>query len=83
MKLESLRMKNFRAFKDATMSHIPNFSIVVGANGTGKSTIFSVFDFLQNAMAGNINSALAKLGGSRGIAEVRSRNTSEPMELEI
>ena len=83
MKLESLHLKNFRAFKDATMSRIPNFCIVVGANGTGKSTIFSVFDFLKNAMSGNINSALAKLGGSRGISEVRSRNTSGPMEIEI
>ena len=83
MKLESLHLKNFRAFKDATMNHIPNFCIIVGANGTGKSTIFSVFDFLKNAMTGNVNSALAKLGGSRGIAEVRSRNTSGPMEIEI
>ena len=83
MKLESLHLKNFRAFKDATMSRIPNFCIVIGANGTGKSTIFSVFDFLKNAMSGNINSALAKLGGSRGISEVRSRNTSGPMEIEI
>ena len=83
MKLESLRLRNFRAFKDATMTHIPNFCIVVGANGTGKSTIFSAFDFLKNAMSGNVNSALAKLGGNRGITEVRSRNTSGPMELEI
>ena len=83
MKLESLHLKNFRAFKDATMSRIPNFCIVVGANGTGKSTIFSVFDFLKNAMSENVNSALAKLGGSRGISEVRSRNTSGPMEIEI
>ena len=83
MKLESLHLKNFRAFKDATMSRIPNFCIIIGANGTGKSTIFSVFDFLKNAMSGNINSALAKLGGNRGIAEVRSRNTSGPMEIGI
>ena len=83
MKLESLHLKNFRAFKDATMSRIPNFCIVIGANGTGKSTIFSVFDFLKNAMSGNVNSALAKLGGRRGLAEVRSRDTSGPMEIEI
>ncbi len=83
MKLESLRLKNFRAFKCAKMDHIPNFCIVVGANGTGKSTLFSVFDYLKNAMAGNINSALTKLGGSRGIQEVRSRSTTGPIELEI
>ena len=83
MILESIRLKNFRAFKDAVMAHIPNFCIVVGANGTGKSTIFSIFDFLKNAMESNVNVALAKLGGSRGFAEVRSRNTTGPIEIEL
>ena len=55
MKLESLRLHNFRAFQDTAMKQIPNFCILVGANGTGKSTIFSVFEFLKNAMTGNIN----------------------------
>lgn len=83
MILESIRLKNFRAFKDAVMQHIPNFCIVVGANGTGKSTIFSIFDFLKNAMASNVNVALSKLGGSRGFVEVRSRNAAGPIEIEL
>lgn len=65
------------------MQHIPNFCVVVGANGTGKSTIFSIFDFLKNAMASNVNAALAKLGGSRGFDEVRSRNSDGPIEIEL
>lgn len=83
MILESIRLKNFRAFKDAVMQHIPNFCIIVGANGTGKSTIFSIFDFLKNAMSSNVNAALQKLGGSRGFAEVRSRNATGPIEIEL
>lgn len=83
MKLVSLRLKNFRAFKNAIMNNIPNFCILVGANGTGKSTIFSVFDFLKNAMADNVNSAFVRLGGSRGFEEIRSRNTTGPIEIEI
>lgn len=83
MKLESIRLKNFRTFQNAIMNHIPSFCILVGANGTGKSTIFSVFEFLKNAMTGNVNSALAKLGGSRGFDEVRSRNSAGPIEIEI
>lgn len=83
MKLESLRLHNFRAFQDTVMKQIPNFCILVGANGTGKSTIFSVFEFLKNAMTGNINTALAKLGGSHGFFEVRSRNASGPIEIEL
>lgn len=83
MKIESIRLKNFKAFKDAEMTELPNFCVFVGANGTGKSTIFSVFGFLRDAMASNVNTALAKLGGSRGFHEVRSRDTSGPIEIEL
>lgn len=83
MQLESIRLKNFRAFKNAEMKNIPKFCILVGANGVGKSTIFSVFDFLKNLMSSNVNSALARLGGSRGFREVRSRNAEGPIEIEI
>lgn len=83
MKLESIRLKNFRAFKDAEMKNIPNFCVLVGANGVGKSTVFSVFDFLKNLMSSNLSSALARLGGNRGFQEVRSRNAEGPIEIEI
>lgn len=83
MRLESLRLKNFRAFRDARMDNIPRFSVLVGANGTGKSTLFSVFGFLRQAMATNVNVALAMLGGPRGFAEVRSRNATGPIEIVI
>lgn len=83
MKLESIRLKNFRAFQNATLACVPDFCVVVGANGTGKSTLFNVFEFLKNAMAGNVNSALIQLGGNRGFQEVRSRNSTGPIEIEI
>jgi predicted ATPase len=41
MKLESIRLKNFRAFRDAEMRDIPRFCVLVGANGTGKSTLLA------------------------------------------
>ena len=83
MKIESIRLKNFKSFKDAELSDLPNFCVVVGANGTGKSTIFSVFGFLRDAMTSNVNAALARLGGSRGFNEVRSRNSQGPIEIEL
>jgi predicted ATPase len=83
MKIESIRLKNFKSFQDAEFSDMPNFCVVVGANGTGKSTIFQVFGFLRDAMSSNVNTALAKLGGSRGFSEVRSRNSEGPIEIEI
>jgi predicted ATPase len=83
MKIESISLKNFKAFKDINMKNIPSFCVIVGANGSGKSTIFNVFSFLRDAMSGTVNSALARLGGSRGFNEVRSRNSTGPIVIEL
>src|SRR3990170_337552 len=83
MRIESIRLKNFKAFRDAEMRDIPGMSVVVGANGTGKSSLFSVFGFLKDALTDNVHVALTKLGGSRGFREVRSRNAEGPIEIEI
>lgn len=83
MRIESIQLKNFRAFQDATLRDIPRFCVLVGANGTGKSTLFSVFEFLRAAMTTNITAALGKLGGSRGFHEVRSRGCEGPIEIEL
>lgn len=83
MHIEAIRLKNFRAFHHLDMRNIPRFTVIVGANGTGKSTLFSVFGFLREAMNSNVTVALSKLGGSRGFNEVRSRNSEGPIEIEI
>ncbi len=83
MQIEQIRLKNFRAFRDVLMKDIPRFCVLVGANGSGKSTLFSVFAFLRDAMTSNVTTALARLGGSRGIQEVRSRGSAGPIEIEL
>lgn len=83
MQIEQIRIKNFRVFKDVEMRNIPRLAILVGANGTGKSTLFSAFGFLRDAMNSNIRTALSKLGGSRGFSKVKSRNSNGPIEIEI
>ena len=83
MQIERIRIKNFRALKDVELHDIPRLAVLVGANGSGKSTLFGIFGFLRDAMASNVTTALAKLGGSRGFREVRSRDAEGPIELEI
>jgi len=83
MKIEAIILKNFKAFRNVEMSDIPPFCVIVGANGTGKSTIFSVFGFLRDAMTGTVNTALSRLGGSRGFQEVRSRGAKGAIEIEL
>jgi predicted ATPase len=57
--------------------------VLIGANGTGKSTLFSVFSFLRDAMTTNVTAALGRLGGSRGFQEVRSRGCDGAIEIEL
>lgn len=83
MRIESIRLKNFRAFRDVHMRDVPGFCVLIGANGTGKSTLFSVFAFLRDAMTTNVTAALGRLGGSRGFQEVRSRGAVGPIEIEL
>ena len=83
MKIESIHLKNFKAFKDVEIKEIPKMCVFVGANGTGKTTIFNVFSFLKDALTDNVHVALTKLGGGRGFQEVRSRNSTGPIEIEL
>lgn len=83
MQITQITLKNFRAFRDVEMRDIPRFAVLVGANGTGKSTLFQVFGFLRDAMTTNVTTALSKLGGSRGIHEVRSRGSQGDIEIEL
>nr|VFK32616.1 MAG: AAA ATPase domain-containing protein [Candidatus Kentron sp. MB] len=83
MKIESIRLKNFKSFKDVTMGDIPRFCVLVEANGAGKSTLFKVFEFLKEALSGNVHTALVKLGGNRGFREVRTRGAAGNIEIEL
>ena len=42
MHVESIKLKNFKSFKEVTMLDIPHYCVIVGANGINgnKSTLF-------------------------------------------
>ncbi|MFM2314395.1 MAG: hypothetical protein RLZZ04_3671, partial [Cyanobacteriota bacterium] len=46
MKIESLKIKNYRCLQNIEINNMSAFCVLVGANGTGKSTFFDVFGFL-------------------------------------
>ncbi|AYQ56288.1 chromosome segregation protein SMC [Bathymodiolus thermophilus thioautotrophic gill symbiont] len=80
MKIESIKIKNFKAFKNAEMKDIPRFCVIIGANGSGKTTLFNVFGFLKDALSTNVNTAFEKRGGFN---EVISRSCNDNIEFEI
>jgi len=73
MKIESIRLKNFKTFRDVYLQDIPPFLVVVGANGSGKSTLFDVFGFLHDCLKSNVRQALDKRGRFK---EVVSRDSA-------
>ncbi len=81
MQIESIRIKNYRLFRDIRLANIPRLCVLVGANGTGKSTLFDVFSFLKDALGMNVSKAISKRGGYH---EVASRGfAQEPIEFTL
>lgn len=80
MKIESLWLKNFKSFRDVHITDIPSLCVIVGANGTGKTTLFNVFGFLKDCMLYNVRQALQSRGGFR---EVISRGVPLGSHIEI
>ena len=74
MKIESLKLKNFKAFRNIEIKDIPKLCVMVGANGTGKSSLFDVFGFLKDCLTYNVRHALQQRGG---FDEVISRSCHE------
>jgi predicted ATPase len=72
VKIESITLKNYKLFRDVHLERLPSFAVLVGANGTGKTTLFDVFGFLHDCLLGNVRQALDKRGRFR---EVLSRDS--------
>lgn len=80
MRIESIRVQNYRVFQNIEVKDIPNMAVFLGMNGVGKTTFFDVFGFLHDALQSNIRAALAKRGG---FPEVISRGQTGDIEFEI
>ena len=80
MQIESIEIRNYRLFRNATLSDLPRLVVVVGANGSGKSTLFDVFSFLKEALTQNVAQAVARRGGFR---ELVSRGESGPIGITV
>ena len=80
MRIVQIGIKNYRVFRDVKLTKLPPMAVLIGANGTGKSTLFDVFSFLKDALAGNAASAVARRGGFR---ELASRGERGPVGITV
>ena len=43
MKIESIRINNYRVFQDVVVEDIPNMAVFLGMYGVGKTTFLDIF----------------------------------------
>lgn len=80
MKIESIRIKNYKSLQNVEIKNISNMSVFLGRNGVGKTTLFDVFGFLHDALQNNVKEALNRRGG---FEQVISREQEGAIEFEI
>ncbi len=83
MKITELKIKNFKALKEVEMKEIQEVCIVIGGNGTGKKSLFQVFQLLQEMVEGGISKGIARVSEGRGYKSLYSRGSRGPMEFSM
>lgn len=79
-RIESLRVKNYRALQDVALEYITPLTVLLGPNGSGKSTVFDVFAFLAECFSDGLRKAWDRRGRFR---ELRSRDQEGPIVIEL
>jgi predicted ATPase len=74
MRIESIKVENFKALQDFEVTNIMDLTVIVGKNGVGKTTFFDVFEFLQDCLEKNVNHAVQKRGGYKEIVSRGKEN---------
>lgn len=89
--IEGFRVQNFRVLKDVTLGRLWNqggkdsltpLVVVIGKNGTGKSTLFDAFGFLSDALRVGVEEA-CDLKQRGGFSRIQSLASQEPLKFEI
>ncbi|HRF10741.1 MAG TPA: AAA family ATPase [Candidatus Accumulibacter phosphatis] len=89
--IEGFRVQNYRALRDVTLGKLSSqqagepltpFTVVIGKNGVGKSTLFDAFGFVADCLSTDVESACdVKQRG--GFDRLRSMGVDEPIRFEI
>ncbi len=89
--LEGIQIQNYRSLKDVTLGRtfdnnqakpLPRLMAVIGANGTGKSSLLDALSFIGDCLAEGVQSACDKPHRG-GFERVRTQGVAEPIRFEI
>jgi predicted ATPase len=89
--IEGFRVKNFRVLKDVSLGKLPAdpigepltpFTVVIGKNGVGKSSLFDAFGFVADCLATDVETA-CHMKQRGGFERIRSKESADPIYFEI
>lgn len=89
--IEGFRVRNYRALRDVTLGKLSTqqqgqpltpFTVVIGKNGVGKSTLFDAFGFVADCLNRDVETACDDRRRG-GFERMRSHGVDEPIEFEI
>lgn len=89
--IEGFRVQNYRALRDVTLGKLSGqqagdpltpFTVVIGKNGVGKSTLFDAFGFVADCLSSDVESA-CDMKQRGGFERLRSLGVDEPIRFEI
>ena len=88
--IQGFRIRNYKALKDITLGKLWNnrnrpltpLTVVIGKNGSGKSSIFEAFGFIADCLKTGVEDACDVRGGFEKIFS-KGQNIDEPMAFEL
>jgi predicted ATPase len=89
--IEGFRVQNFRALRDVTLGKLSGqdggdkltpFSVVIGKNGVGKSSLFDAFGFVADCLNTDVETA-CDMKQRGGFDRLRSKGVTDSIRFEI
>ncbi len=88
--IEGFRVQNFRPLKDVAMGRLSGgqgkpltpFTVVIGKNGSGKSSLFDAFGFVADCLATDVESA-CDIKQRGGYERLLSKGQQGPIRFEV
>lgn len=88
--IEGFRVQNYRVLNDVTLGKLSGmksepltpFTVVIGKNGSGKSSLFDAFGFVADCLNHDVEIA-CDLKQRGGFERLRSQGINNPMRFEI
>jgi len=80
MRIHSLWVSNFKSFRDLRIERLGNFTVLVGANASGKSNFIQIFRFLRDIASHGLVNAVSLQGGADYLTNT---NIAPPRTLSI